>query len=74
MKLSSKGKIGSFAAIVLSSVGSASAAVPTEATDALTGIQTDAGTLATAAWPVLAAITGTFILMKLVKRFLRSAS
>ena len=66
-------KIG-FAASAIVATGAANAAVPTEATDAITGIGTDAGTLLAAVWPVVIAVTGGFILVRLVKRFMRTAS
>jgi small-conductance mechanosensitive channel len=71
-----KNKTLRFGALVtlIGAASSANAAVPTEATDALTAIGTDAAALATAAWPILAAIVSSFILMKLFKRFMGKAS
>lgn len=66
-------KIG-FAASAIVATGAAHAAVPTEATDAITGIGTDAASLLASVWPVVIAVTGGFILVRLVKRFMRSAS
>lgn len=62
-----------FAASLLT-VGAANAEVPLEATAALTAVSTDAASLAASAWPVLASIVGTFVLMKLFKRFVSKAS
>lgn len=62
------------AGVALLSVGSAHAALPTEATDALTAVSTDATSLATAAWPVLVGIVSTFVIMKLFKRFISKAA
>lgn len=64
-------KVG-FAASAIVATGAAHAAVPTEATDAITEIGTDASTLLTAVWPVVIAITAGFILVRLVKRFMRA--
>jgi len=55
-------------------IGTASAAVPTEATDAITALGTDATAMTTAAWPILASITGGFIVMKLFKRAANKAT
>lgn len=66
-------KLG-LAASAIVATGAANAAVPTEATDAITGIGTDAGTLLTASWPVIIAVTGGFIVVRLVKRFMKASS
>jgi len=65
------------AALVAASVGvvgSASAALPTEATAAITGVQTDGLAMITAGWPVVAAITGGLILIKLFKKVMGKVS
>ena len=56
------------AAGVLSVSTGASAALPTGATDALTSIQTDGSALIDAGWPIVVAITGGMILIKLFKK------
>lgn len=66
-------KIG-LAASAIVATGAANAAVPTEATDAIAGIGTDAGSLLTAAWPVVIGVTGGFIIVRLVKRFMKASS
>lgn len=43
-------------------------ALPTEATDAITAVQTDGQALIDAGWPVVVAITGGLILIKLFKK------
>lgn len=60
-----------FGAPVLAGLGLASAvqaAVPPEATAALTGLQTDAAAMIAAAWPVVAAVVVGFVLIGLFKR------
>jgi hypothetical protein len=61
-------KGGVIVAAVLGLVSSAFAVVPTEATGAIGEVLTDGLAMQAAAWPVLAGITGGFILMKLFKR------
>jgi hypothetical protein len=56
------------------STSQAFAAVPVEATDALTAVQTDGGSLISAGWPVLAAITGALVLMGLFKKVVGKAT
>lgn len=56
-------------------VGTAAhAAVPTEATDALTALQTDGLSLIGSGWPVLGAIVGGLILMGIFKRVASKAA
>lgn len=61
-----------FAAPVLAvfslGVTTAQAALPTAATTALTDLQTDGLALIDAVWPVVAAITIGFVVIKLFKR------
>lgn len=54
--------------VTLGLIGSAHAALPTEATAAFTQLSTNVTDISTAVWPVLAAVTGAFALMKLFKR------
>ncbi|MEY8216281.1 MAG: major coat protein [Colwellia sp.] len=54
--------------------GSASAAIPAEATTAITGVQTDGLAMISAGWPVVAAITGGLILIKLFKKVISKVS
>ena len=49
--------------------GFASAALPTEATDAITAISSDGTDLIAAVWPVIALVVGAGIVIKLFKRF-----
>lgn len=69
-----KVKAAALVTVALGVVGSAAAAVPTEATDAITAVQTDGLAMITAGWPVVAAITGGLILIKLFKRVLGKVS
>lgn len=52
----------------LAVVGSAQAALPASVTSAMTSIQTDGMALIDLAWPVIAALVGGFVLIKLFKR------
>ena len=54
--------------------GSAQAALPTEATDAITALQTDGTAMIDAVWPVVVAITGGIILIKLFKKVIFRAT
>lgn len=56
----------STALVALSS--QAMAAVPTEATDAITLVGTDGGSIIAAIWVPLATVTVGFVMMKLFKR------
>jgi hypothetical protein len=63
--------------VLLLSVAASSsvlADVPAAATTALTSVQTDGMALIDAGWPILAGITGAFVLMKLFKRVVSRAS
>lgn len=66
-------KFGAFVAISLTA-GTASAELPSEATAAITAVQTDGLAMIAAGWPVLAALTGGFIVMKLFKRVANKAT
>lgn len=66
-------KIGLGAAAALSTAA-ANAAIPTEATGAITTMTTDGGDMVLAFWPVLIAITGGLVLMKVFKKALSRAS
>jgi len=55
-------------------VGSASATIPTEATAGITAVQTDGLAMISAGWPVVAAITGGLILIKLFKKVMGKVS
>jgi len=52
----------------LALVGQAQAALPASVTTAMTTIQTDGLALIDLAWPVVAALVGGFVLIKLFKR------
>lgn len=54
--------------------GMAHAELPTAAGTAITAVQTDGLALVDLAWPVLAAIVGAGIVMKLFKRFINKAT
>jgi len=53
---------------------SAFAAVPVEATDAMTATGTDGAALIAAGWPVLAGIVGGLVLMKIFKKVVSRAT
>lgn len=52
----------------LALVGEAFAALPASVSSAMTSIQTDGMALIDLAWPVVAALVGGFVLIKLFKR------
>lgn len=54
--------------VLAAASGSAMAAVPDAATDAITGLVTDGGSMIAAAWPVAGAITGGLALIKIFKK------
>jgi hypothetical protein len=54
--------------------GSASAAVPVEASTALTGVLTDATALIAEGWPVIAGIVVAFVLFKVFKRVVSAST
>lgn len=56
------------AAVLLGASTSAMAALPTEVTGAFTQVKTDGEEMISAGWPILLAVTGGIILMKLFKR------
>lgn len=58
----------------LVAAGSASAALPAEATAALTAIKEDGTSLIAAGWPVVVAVTGGLVLIKLFKKVVGRAS
>ena len=55
-------------------IGSASAEIPVEATTAITAVQTDGTAMIAAGWPVVAAIVGGLILIKLFKKVMGKVS
>lgn len=61
-------RFGAVASLALVGVGSAHAALPTAATDAITAVQTDGAAMIAAGWPVAVAIVGGLILIKLFKK------
>ena len=61
-------------ALVLGSIGSASAALPVSATTAFTDLQTDALALVDLAWTAAVPITIAFIVLGMFKRAASSAS
>ena len=67
--MSLKNRLAGLSALSLVGFGSmANAALPTAATDAISLVQTDGEALITAYWPVVAAITVGFVIIKLFKR------
>ena len=60
--------VAAAAAASLSLVGEAFAALPPSVGSAMTSIQTDGMALIDLAWPVVAALVGGFVLIKLFKR------
>ena len=66
-------KVAVFFSVALLSV-TASATVPTAATDAITAVQTDGTALIDAGWPVAAALVGGLILIKLFKKVMSKVS
>lgn len=62
------------ASLVSGSAFAGISGVPAAASTAITSIQTDGLAMADLAWPVLAAIVGAGILMKLFKRFINKAT
>lgn len=63
-----KTKAALLVALALTASTSALAALPTEVTGAFTSVKTDGEEMISAGWPILVAITGGIILMKLFKR------
>jgi hypothetical protein len=63
-----KSKAAVFAALALTASASAFAELPTAVTGAFTTVKTDGEAMIDAGWPILVAITGGIILMKLFKR------
>lgn len=55
-------------------IGSAHAALPTEATAAFTALNTNATDILAAVWPIVAVVTGGFALIKLFKKGASKAS
>ena len=62
--------------VILTAVvsGSANAAVPAEASTALTGVLTDATALIGEGWPVIAGIVVSFVLFKIFKRVVSAST
>lgn len=75
MKIIKKAQAGLIAIVALSfgAVSTAQAAIPTEASDAVTALVTDAGAFVLSFWPVVIAVTMAFALMRLFKRGTSSA-
>ncbi len=73
-QLKAKAAVGSAGALVLFASGSAHAALPVGVTDAFTAMTDNWTSLETAAWPVVASITGGLILIKLFKKVANKAT
>lgn len=67
-------KAGAVVVGLVASIGSASAALPEAATDAIEAVQTDGLALIAAIWPVAAAVTGGLIVLGLFKRAINKAA
>lgn len=67
-------KFGAGVALSVLGVGSAMAALPTAVGTTITGIQTDALAAIDLVWPLLLAVLGAFILLKIVKRAIKAAT
>lgn len=62
-------KLGAYVALTVGGVSVANAALPAAIGTALTEVQADGLALADLVWPVIIAIFGALLLMKLFKRF-----
>ena len=62
------------AVLSMFAVGAAHAELPAAASSAFTATQTDGLALIDLAWPVMAAIVGGFVLLRLAKRAIKSAT
>lgn len=58
----------SILALVMGAVGSAHAALPTEATSAFTALSGNVTDIFAAIWPIVATVTGGFVLISLFKK------
>lgn len=58
----------SIPALVMGAVGSVHAALPTEATNAFTALSGNVTDIFAAIWPIVAAVTGGFVLISLFKK------
>ena len=67
-------KIGLVVLLTALSIGSANAAVPPEASAALTGVLTDAMALIAEGWPVITGIVVAFVLFKVFKRVVSAST
>jgi len=61
-------KMAAVGGLVLGSIASAHAALPTEATTAFTTISGNVTDVLAAMWPIVALATGGFVLVKLFKK------
>jgi len=62
-------KLGAVVALLVGGIAAANAALPAAIGTALTGVQEDGLALADLVWPIVIAIFGALLLMKLFKRF-----
>lgn len=67
-------KLGFGIALAALSVGNAVAALPAAVGTTITGIQTDALAAVDLVWPLLLAVLGAFVLLKIVKRGIKAAT
>lgn len=63
-----------FVGLTAVGTGAANAAVPVEASSALTGVLTDAQALIAEGWPVIAGIVVSFVLFKIFKRVVSAST
>lgn len=72
--LSKMKKIGLGLIAMVAGTGAANAAVPAEASTALTGVLTDGLALISEGWPVIAGIVTAFVLFKVFKRVISAST
>lgn len=61
-------KVTALVVVAAGFAGSAMAELPTAATAAMTGLETDAGSMLDAGWPIAVAVVGGLLLFKLFKK------
>jgi len=74
MQKSNVRKIGIGTALVALPFGSAMAALPASVGTTITAVQTDALAAVDLVWPLLLAVLGAFVLLKIVKRGIKAAT
>lgn len=61
-------KVGAGLALIVFGMGSALAELPTEVTAAFTAVKTDGASMIALGWPVVTAVVGGLLLIKLFKK------